>query len=344
MQNIVTPDFSQSEGIRAPASPKTMLTVQRDGSQTTVRVNSSSLGLLQTCGRKSYYTLVQRWKPQSGSPPLVFGSAAHKALDVFYAHTCRERSMPMNFMENAEAMAHGAPAPEAHFLYDAIAAFLREAAPLNVLPATDKRSLVSGTWMLGHYFSTYLNDVYVIHSDEQGPLTERTCEHVIYEDAKLRVILFGTIDLILRNEVTQEILPGDHKTSSQMGADFLNRIKPNHQYTGYMWLAQKCLGITSENFLVNGLQVKARPLTSRGGPPTFTRQITRRTAQDFAEFQDSLLWAVRSYLAWEESGVWPMGTVDACATWGGCPYLEVCGAPNELRENILANKFTQENA
>ncbi len=341
--NNVTPDFSQVvKPIASGEKPKQMLRVERDGAQTYVQINSSSLSLIQTCARKSYYSLHERWKSRAGSPPLIYGSAIHKALETFYTHPSRARTLPKNFDEVAPLIAHGHEAPEPHFIWDALAAFVKLAEPLKMLPDTDKRSVSSGIWVLSHYFKTYLHDTYVIHTDEQGPVVERSFNIPFYEDATLKVDLFGQIDFAFRNEVTGEVLVGDHKTSAQLGSEFLNRIKPNHQYTGYLIGAHRTLGVSGEHFLVNGIQVKARPLTARGGPPTFTRQVTRRTQQDFAEFMESLLEAVRNYLRWELTGSWPIGVVDACANYGGCQYLDVCSQPNELRNNILEAKFNRE--
>lgn len=267
----------------------------------------------------------------------------HKGVEVFYHQPRGDRFVPDNFEEVALNMVHGIAAPEQHFLYDAISAFIKEAEPLKSLPDTDKRSLSSGVWVLGHYFRTYINDVYEIYRDDEGPVTERTFEAVLFEKPDLKVIVFGTIDFILRNMVTGSILCGDHKTSSQMGPDFFARVKPNHQYSAYIFGAQKVLNIDSEDFLINGIQTKSRPLTPRGGPPTFVRQITKRTEQDIAEFTEVVEWSVRNYLTWEEKNVWPLGNVDSCAMWGGCQYLDVCSAPNELRQNILEAKFSGSN-
>lgn len=320
-----------------------MISVAHTGNQTLVRINSSSLSVIQTCMRKAQYQLVDRWKPRTGSAPLLFGHAIHKGLEVFYSHSCKERELPMNFDEVAPLLAYGHEPPESHFIYDALMAFVRDAEPLRALPEHDKRSIPSGVWTLSHYFKTYLNDAYVIHRDEKGPMLERPFSVPLWSDGALFIEWFGTIDFAMRNEASGEVLIGDHKTSSQLGADFLNRIKPNHQYTGYMLGAQRALGITSEHFMVNGIQVKEKPKTARGGPPTFVRQITRRTEQDFAEFTDAVVLAVSNYLRSSEgTGVWPIGSVDACAMWGGCPYLDVCSAPNELRQSILEAKFVKE--
>lgn len=345
LENFITPDFSQVSAPLKAEKPKVMLSVERNGEQTHVRINASSLSVIQTCPRKSYYLLHEKWKSMTTSKALVYGTAIHKALEVFYSHSKRDRSIPIDFEEVAPTLAQCSDAPkalESHFLYDSILAFVAAAEPLRSLPDTDECSIVSGIWVLMHYFKVYLHDPYVVHSDDQGPMVERSFSIPYYEDSKLRITLFGTIDLILKNEATQEIIPSDHKTASRMGNDFLNRIKPNHQYTAYLIGANTAFGLSGENFMVNGIQKKARPLTSRGGPPTFTRQITRRSEEDFQEFKEALRWSVHSYLTWMESGVWPIGVVDACASYGSCQYLEVCGAPNELRQNILDAKFRRE--
>lgn len=286
--------------------------------------------------------LHERWTSKNGEPPLLFGNAVHKGLEVFYRYPGKERELPANFEEHAELMAGGAAAPEQHFIYEAIAAFIAGAELLGGLPADDKRSIQSGVWMLSHYFKTYIHDIYTIHSDDKGPIVERPFSIPFYEQGDLKIELFGTIDFALRNEITGEVLVGDHKTTSRMGVDFMNRIKPNHQYTGYLLGAHKTIGTSSEHFMVNGLESKAKPKTARGGPPKFMRQITRRTEDDFAELKIAVVDAVERYLRWMDHGTWPIGSVDSCSQWGGCRFLDVCSAPNELRQNILEAKFVKQ--
>lgn len=337
----IQPDFSSVIRVESQA-PHEMLSIRIEGTKTVVRINSSSLGVIQTCPRKSMYVLHERWRAKQGAPALIYGHAYHKALEVFYTYPGSERSIPHNFTEHADLIGRGYAAPEEHFLYDAVKAFVADAQPLAALPDDDKRSIPSGIWSLSHYFNSYINDNYVIHRDAAGPVIERPFTYVIFESATLRIELFGTIDFILRNTITGEILPGDHKTTSMMGNDFMARVKPNHQYTGYLLAAQQVLGIESQNFLVNGIEVKAKPKTARGGPPKFIRQITRRTEEDMTEFRHVVTQAVSDYLGWKDAGLWPLGPVDACSMWGGCQYHDVCAAPFQLRDNILNSKFQKE--
>lgn len=336
---VIHPDFSEVAPQLVAQKPKEMLTVLRDGAQVTVRINSSSLGIILSCLRKSHYTLQRQLKARSESTALLFGSAIHKAMEVFYSHPRAARSIPPHFNEHSALMAYGAEAPEDHFLYKSIAAFVEAASSLQFLPDMDKRSLSTGIWILQNYFKTYINDQYVVAVDDKGPIVERTGELVLYEDATLRIVLFGTIDAVLKNLADGRLLPTDHKTTSTTGADFFNRLKPNHQYTGYLMIAREALGMEVSEFLVNGIQVKERPKTARGSLPNFTRQITSRSEFDIAEFKQTVIWAVKAYLQCMESELWPLGHVDACTHYGGCQFLEVCSAPAQLRENILEAKF-----
>lgn len=340
----VTPDFSEVAPTIQRESTKEMLAVRKIDGKTEVRINSSSLGVILSCPRKSYYVLHRRLRARSEAPALLFGIAIHKALEIFYSHPSGDRNIPADFKSNSDLMAHYNPEQllersAAHFLYEAIAGFVTAAQPLKHLPDSDKRSIPNGIWILQEYFKTYINDPYVVYSDANGPITERTCEAVLWEDDSLRIVLFGTIDLVLKNEIQGNVMPADHKTTSIIGSDFFSRLKPNHQYTGYLFLARKVLGIDSSEFLVNALQVKSKPVTARGSGPHFTRQPTTRTEQDFAEFIESVRWAVFSYLWWLDNGVWPIGHVNECSSYGGCGFIEICGAPSKLRENLIEAKF-----
>lgn len=329
------------------AQPKEMLTVSEAAGVTTVRINSSSLSILQECWRKSYYTLVRGLKSNIEGPATLYGTAIHKALEIFYSGQSEERIIPDDFSKLIDLMGAGAP-PSPHeaemLTLRSTRAFLDAAAPLSSLPASDKRSLPTGAWTLEHYFRTYINDPYVIMRDGAGaPFVERTVECEVYSEEGLRIILFGTIDCILQNKENGTILVTDHKTSSVVGEQFYNRLKPNHQYTGYLTLAQRVLSLDTNAFMVNALQVKPRPTTARGQPPHFPRQVTTRSAEDIAEFLHTLQYYVKQFLALRalSGGVenFPLGPVGVCSAYNGCQFQKVCGAPHTLRENILEAEY-----
>jgi hypothetical protein len=316
---------------------KEMMSVRVEGSKTFVRINSSSLSIIQECKRKALYSLKEEWATENESPATLFGSAIHKALEVFYSGDPAERKLPL--LEHMELMSYGhqVPGEESDLLLRATRAFVEKAKPLAALPETDKRSIQNGVYTLWHYFKAYLDDPFVAYVDEQGPFVERNCSFVLFDTPELQIEYFGTIDLVMQHTQTKEIVVCDHKTSSVVGTEFYNRLKPNHQYTGYLMGVRRQFGLDVNSFMVNCIQVKEKPKTSRGTPPNFPRQITTRDAMDFMEFEGAVVWAVREYLR----GSWPIGQTNACATYGGCKYLAVCAAPESMRKGILQSKFTQ---
>lgn len=320
-------------------APKEMLSVSRsDEGRTKVRINSSSLALIQECPRKVKYVLKERWVAESESPATLFGSAIHKALEVYYSVVPEVRG-PLPKFEELELMSFGHPAPSEGLLYKCTSAFLEKAQPLSPLPTEDKRSLQSGVWLLWNYFKAYLDDPYVTYVDEKGPFVERPFSFILLQTPTLEVEYFGQIDLILQNKATGDLLVCDHKTSSIVGNDFYNRLKPNHQYTGYLLGAREAFGIKTDSFLINCLQVKEKPKTTRGTPPHLPRQITTRTEEDYQEFREVIKHAANTFIHWEETQEWPLGPTNVCANYGGCSFLPVCSAPFSLRENILKSKF-----
>lgn len=337
----ITPDLSGLPLVVTPQEgEKEMLSVFSEGQKTVVKINFSSLSVIQECGRKADYSLLRKLKGKSDSPATVFGSAIHKALEVFYLAPREERKMPRDFDEHSALMAYGHPAPTEELLYRCVAAFVKRAEALKGLPDTDKRSLASGVWLLANYFKVYENDPWVCFVDKNGPIVERRCEHILHEDEKLKIILHGTIDLVMRNEQNGAVLATDHKTTSIVGNDFYNRLYPNVQYSTYAYLAREVLGIKSDGFLVNALETKSKPLTPRGGPPKFFRQVTVRTEKDFEDMKKIYIDAVRRFLYWQSTGEFLQGSVTICANYGGCTYLKVCNSPHEIRETVIQNTFS----
>jgi hypothetical protein len=337
---------SQDVSVEIPRQPKKMITVVESEGKTKVEINSSSLSVIQECLRKAQYSLLEKWKSETESPATVFGSAVHKAMEIFYSAPAEEREMiPLEELEIIAATRPERDWAKEPLLSHAVYEFAKRAEVLSVLPDTDKRSLVNGAWILHHYFKSYLNDPYVAYSDAEGPFIERFFTHRIYEDQSLIIDIFGTIDFAFRNVQTGNILLGDHKTTSSLGfggSSYFDRDRPNHQYTMYMLGAKRVFGLETEEFLVNALEIKARPKTARGQGPSFPRQITTRTEEDFEELLPVVIDGVKRYLDATQTGNFPLGPVLACNAYGKCNYKEVCSAPRSLRNNVLKSKFYQD--
>lgn len=323
---------------------KEMIGVRTEGKRKFVRINYSSLDIIQNCLRKAQYSLYEKWKKNDEAMATIFGTAMHKALEVFYQGDPATRCLPK--LETMELMAHGhiVPNEETDLCLRSTRAFITAAQALSPLPDIDKHSPVNGAWILHCYFKAYLDDPYVALIDEEGPFVERKFSLVIHEDDDLTVEFFGTIDVALRHVKTQEIIPADHKTAGFLnfgGSSYFDREKPAHQYTGYLLGAREVFGINTDQFLVNILEKKSKPKTATAKGVSFPRQITQRNEDDFNDFKQAVVYAAKQYLTAIETGVWPQGPVNACTAYGSCEFRRVCSVPRSMRETVLQNEFTR---
>lgn len=320
-----------------PNDKKEMISYEFKDGKHHISINYSSVSLINTCMRKTHYLLQRDLRTSGDSPALVIGKSIHKGLEHWYTFPkSMRKELTRAQKERAEVLAHAASdsllQDEQDTLeLEAVRQFLLSMKPLWGMQG-DKRSPDNGVKILLDYFKTYKNDPYKIHIDERGPVVERNLRTLLHEDPETVVTYHGTVDAIFVNEETDELFCVDHKTTSSLGADFMNRIKPNHQYTGYVWLSRECLKLPAKTFIVNGIQV-AKTKTS------FLRQMTDRTEEDFHEMKLSTLFAVANYLDALETNFFPQNSPDSCGLWGGCQYLEICGAPTKLRENIINYQY-----
>ena len=320
--------------------PKRMLEVsQNESGEVLVSINYSSLELLQTCHRKAAYSLLRQLRTDGAdSPALSFGSAIHKALECWYKLDPAERELPSTQRERAELYAYG------HGLWDqatgaleAIRQFcVSQWTVLSMIPPEDKRSLSNGIKILMKYFKTYADDQLVVAVDSQGmPLVERSFEFELYREPGLVINYHGAIDVVLKNLQSGLFMVADHKTTSSLGSEFYNRCKPNPQYTGYIMGARACLGIETNLFLVNGIQV-AKTLHQ------FARQITTREEEDFHELRLTVVNQTKHWLAALQAQSFCQAAPNPCSMYGGCQYLPVCSVPSQLRESVISAKWSQQ--
>lgn len=342
---LITPKLDESPVLSVPrlGPPKEMISTRKlEDGRTLVRINSSSLQVIQECMRKAQYTLHEGWIAKEESPATLFGSAVHAFMEVFYSGRFEERRLPR--LVDFELMAAGQriDGDEEDLCLKSFRAFLKKHEPISELPAEDKRSAANGAWILHHYLKSFIIDPYVAYVDDKGPFLERTFTLKVYEDESRVIEIFGTIDFVFRNLNTNKLIPGDHKTSSFLGfgdSSYFDREKPNHQYTGYIMGCREVFGLDVFEFLVNIIEVKAKPKTERGKGPSFPRQPTSRSLEDIEEFRQAVAYYSTMYEASLKSEIWPMGPVQSCASYGSCSFRAVCSSPKNMRQTILQNKF-----
>ena len=297
-------------------------------------INSSSLDLIQTCLRKADYILNQKLIKDEEASALAFGTSIHRALEHWYTLPLEERHLDKSLYEQAELMGfgHGIDGIK-HGALESIRQFvLARYEVLKLLDQGDKRGLSNGIKILIAYFKNYAKDSLVVLRDDEGPFIERDFSFILQETPSLEIHYFGRIDVILQDIHTGTILIADHKTTAALGKEFYNRLKPNSQYAGYIMGAQKVFKLPTNLFMVNGIQVAKTK-------HEFARQITDRSPEDLEEFRESVIEIVHRWLRAQELDQYPMTAPNPCTFYGGCPFLDVCSAPQKLRPNIIKAKW-----
>lgn len=334
MLNLTNLGLSQSS--EKPAKEKKeMMSIRMENQQTVVKINSSSLDLLLTCKKKADFRLLQELEKQEEAEATLFGSAVHKAMEHWYSLPLAQRAFENNsvskaILERLEGLQELDKELEGSL--ESVRQFVLKMEPLWTKDSGDKRSVSNGIKILKAYFKHYEKDGLEIYRDEQGPFIERKFEFVIYEDPSLKIIYFGTIDAALVNPLTKSIFIADHKTTAALGTEFFNRLKPNHQYTGYVLGAREAFGIQCSDFMINGIQVAKTK-------QEFARQFTERTEEDFEELRIAVIEEVKHFLYLRELGRFPMSSATACGQYGGCTYLEICSVPKIIQENVISSRY-----
>lgn len=288
--------------------------------------------MIHTCLRKVQYSLVRNLKSDTESPATLFGSAIHKALEHWYSLPIEKRALTMAEAKEADVLVFDSDTIRDGAL-ESIRCFIQRGADLRSLDDADKRSLQNGVKILKAYFKQYADDGLEIVKDANGGnLIERDVEFRMYDDENVCINYFGTVDAVLRNANTGQLMVVDHKTTAALGKEFYNRIKPNHQYTGYIMGMRKVYGIDTNLFMVNAIQVAKTKCE-------FARQVTERTEEDFNELRGAVVHAVRTFLSARETNFWPQHAPHPCSNYGGCQFLDICSAPDKLRETIIGAKY-----
>jgi len=276
----------------------------------------TTLCAYRTCPTKFKYSLLHGWRPETASDPLVFGQCIHEALACYH-----ETGNPQATLGKFESVAN-----ETH---------------LKELEPSAMRSVAHGTALLTEYFKQYENDAFgqfrPLMTKEQKPTLELKLETDINE----WLTYDGLCDGVVSDTATGEHKGLEHKTSYVLGTQFANRMKPNDQLTGYVYLLQKN-GYDIDTIVANGLQT-ARKKIETNPRDCFSRHETRRTPIELHEWREKLVRAASRMKADIETGLFDSNMPDACSMWNTrCSFTDVCNIAPQDRDRMLKGSFRKD--
>lgn len=123
----------------------------------------------------------------------------------------------------------------------------------------------------------------------------------------------------------------DEKTTKQLGATWPKQWTMRSQFTGYCWGAQQ-YDYPVAGAIIRGLAIYKKSFGH-------AESIQFRQQWQIDQWYEQMLRDVkRMVTSWQE-GYWDMSLGDACAAYGGCPFVSVCSSQNP--ERWLQSDFEQ---
>lgn len=112
----------------------------------------------------------------------------------------------------------------------------------------------------------------------------------------------------------------DDKTASQLGASWSSKWRINSQFTGYTWAAKQ-YGFNVESVVVRGVSI----LKTQYGK---AEVVTFRPQWMLDRWYAQLLTEIQRMVDMYKAGAFPLAMADACASYGGCMFVDLCDKQN----------------
>jgi hypothetical protein len=108
----------------------------------------------------------------------------------------------------------------------------------------------------------------------------------------------------------------DDKTTGYFPSNWERLWMMRGQFIGYVWACQQ-LGYDTDDCIVRGTAIMKSGIDFRDCPITYPKHLIDRW------FEELCLTAERIKQHYA-AGYWPYDFAEACSSYGGCPYMELC--------------------
>lgn len=261
----------------------------------------------QNCKRKFYYQYVKGLVPVHRSPALLFGTAAHRAMEVWYA----------------EVKAGSLTSKKVKFATDAGIAALEEQREQYYDPGkleTQKRQM-RDTFM--QYGLQYPNEMFTVIGSELS--LETTLQ---YGD-----LFTGRVDIaVLWQDGRLMIM--DHKFTGWSMESFKRSVQAGDQSTSYQLLWNRNNPKRPASGVIFNL------IRNYQGSISFARVPVYRGQRDIEIFEAEVSENMRDLAQRlvDPSAVWPKNTDHCFAYNSACPFLDLCQGVKF--DGLIGTKFT----
>lgn len=108
----------------------------------------------------------------------------------------------------------------------------------------------------------------------------------------------------------------DDKTTGYFVQNWEKMWMMRGQFLGYVWACQQ-LGYKTNDCLVRGCAIQKTQIKFLDCPITYPQHLIDRWYKELLASITALVWHY-------ENDDWPYDFADACSSYGGCPYMDLC--------------------
>ena len=127
----------------------------------------------------------------------------------------------------------------------------------------------------------------------------------------------GRFDMLAK--LGDSIYVEDDKTTSQLGPQWAKNWRLRSQFTGYVWGA-RAYGYEAQGAIIRGISILKRGFGH-------AEVIESREQWMIDLWYAQLLRDIRRMIASWREGYWDYNLADACSSYGGCQFLDICRSP-----------------
>lgn len=266
--------------------------------------DNSTLDSFRVCPRRFYYSKIRKWRPDSTSTPLIFGTCWHAAMDFLWAN-------PKATSQQAFEV----------FMSKWNKSELKDAEHFDLFPRSPGRAKE----MLDEYvkrYGSWLQSIELVAVEKP---------FVVPLDTNHKQLFYvGKWDKLYKEGSYYTIV--DHKTSSSFANTWLNSWSPNGQVDGYLYAGHMQYGDMFRNVIIDGALVQKTKVDFLKVP--VERQIYmldqwKWEVIDLIEqifFYENDLLQIRSEGSKSDSFLktFPKCTTSCTSYYGMCPFNNLC--------------------
>jgi hypothetical protein len=312
--------------------------------------DSTSLGLIKTCGRLYQYTMIDGWVTRDESIHLRFGIEYHAALEHFdrlvasgtrrddslqqVVRTVLERTVGWTPDQNTKAGKYKNRETLIGLIIDYIDHFNPDPAETYIksdgTPAVElsfRYELEYGPSICGESHGSPELDADAKYLQSMGVDPGPTWPRQPY-------LLCGHIDRVVT--FNDQLFVMDRKTTTTtLSGYYFAQYEPHNQMTLYTLAGRIILNSPIRGVIIDAAQVMLEK------PNAFARGFTYRTEDQLTEWLDDLRMTLQLSEQYATMSYWPMNDT-SCDRFGGCKFRGICSKSASVRHAFLKSDFIKQ--